>query len=835
MPDGRNLIVSGRTSHQIALADPTVKAVKTTLIDYNSLPFVNRNSSIVISENDWVRMTNAGEHIINRTATTEHYRTYFTHNPITHAQAIEQGLVPIDPKTGRPSAAYTKGRQLAEADLAAKEQAEQQAAAKAAAETKAQAEKTLPGKTKWATPTKKSKPLSDSETRQTLISVAGKTVSTDGIRPVISLVTIQRKKGTEYTVATDGRRLTVLSRSTTAPDTETATEEFYDTKGVQYKRGDQPYPNWRQIIPLVSKHRASTTIDLSHYSFLAKGSVKGGYTKRIDSPFFKDGQRIFFNIGSHRAAINPVFMRDIYKQMQQLGKKLGFPPTLKAYYFDKKSPLLFTAEHNGNTYQSVVMTQSDHVLDENGNKMRKGAHYVYKTPDITPGDIILGEQPTIYGEETTQDTGSFSLRAKPTYTVVNDNVGLQEHLDDIVTPVEINFTPTRKKGGEWVKEALDYYLQELAGQSLPIGNTGYTLHVKATKNRAKLATYNASSQPRSEAFKKIKEVIAKAYRIGSETSESREKQSTERADRVKRTATFERFGYPAIINGETCLIWFTGQTKQADAKDVLLAETGVTARNTTGATSPLAASSTDGGDIAPATETLGDALSNVKGKIKGMPEIIKNPSQQETSVSSPQAAPLATPEQSGGGTFSLRRRPDRNTAALLNEQETTLLRVANYIKREAQRTARVLGADTEKLRAGVHYAQATAIITALDKYIFSRDLITRNSAEYRRLRALRNYAEQYITIAGKGKLPTRRATKDGHITIKAAIRELLETQLPASCNARSSTKCRFTTGCKSCSSFIKNSLSLAVKNALTGVVKNRLMPMVKKSAPWALG
>lgn len=107
--------------------------------------------------------------------------------------------------------------------------------------------------------------------------------------------------------------------------------------------------------------------------------------------------------------------------------------------------------------------------------------------------------------------------------------------------------------------------------------------------------------------------------------------------------------------------------------------------------------------------------------------------------------------------FSLRRRPERNAAALLNERETTLLRVSNYIKREAQRTARVLGADTEKLRAGAHYAQATAIITALDKYIFSRDLITRNSAEYRRLRALRNYAEQY-SLLHKESVPQYRRT-----------------------------------------------------------------------------
>ena len=418
----------------------------------------------------------------------------------------------------------------------------------------------------------------------------------------------QRKGGTEYTVATDGRRITVISTSTYKEDTDDTTQEWHSNKGEKSKENEQA-PKWTQVIPAI--FRGETSVDLSYYSFLGKGLKGPAKDKHIDSPPLDKGQYIVVNSTNGFLSLNPIYVRDAYKQIVDLGKKLGFPPIVKLQYNDAGSPVKFSAEHNGIKWQYVLMP-------------------VHRNQEATPGDIILGQQPTIYGE---QDTGSFSLKAKPTYTVINDNVGLQEHLNDAVTPIEINFTPTRKKGGEWVKEALDYYLQELAGQSLPIGNTGYTLHVKSTKNRAKLATYNASSQPRSAAFKKIKEVIAKSYRIGSETSESREKQSTERADRVKRTATFERFGYPAIINGEACLIWFTGQTKQADAKDVLLAETGVTARNTTGATSPLAASSADGGDIAPAIETLGDTLANVKGKIKGVPEIIKNP-QQETSVSS---------------------------------------------------------------------------------------------------------------------------------------------------------------------------------------------------------
>lgn len=62
--------------------------------------------------------------------------------------------------------------------------------------------------------------------------------------------------------------------------------------------------------------------------------------------------------------------------------------------------------------------------------------------------------------------------------------------------------------------------------------------------------------------------------------------------------------------------------------------------------------------------------------------------------------------------LSLRRRVDRNINSLLNERETTLARVSNYIKREADRTANIMGSDTELQRAGVHFAQANAIINA---------------------------------------------------------------------------------------------------------------------------
>lgn len=389
MPDGSNLIVAGRTRQQIALADPNCQAVKVTLIDYD--PAIHTDA--------WVQMTNAGEHIINRTATTEHFRTYFTHNPITHAKAIEQGLVPIDPTTGKPTAAYTKGRQLAAQDLEATAKAEAQAAAKAAEKEKAKAEKQLPGKTKWTTPSAKAKPLSEQDTKQTLISVAALGLSKykkDRFQFTHTLT--QRKDGKEYTVATDGRRITVISQPTYKEDTDDTTQEWHSSKGEKSKENQQA-PRWTQVIP--TRFSGETSVDFSYYSFLAKGLKGPAKNKHIDSPLLNNKQLIAIPITNDYLTLNPIYVRDAYKQIVDLGKKLGFSPIVKLQYIDVASPVMFTAEHNGIKWQHVIMPVARDELE-----MGKAE----------PGDIILGEQPSIYGSEQDAPSGSLSIIGKKART-----------------------------------------------------------------------------------------------------------------------------------------------------------------------------------------------------------------------------------------------------------------------------------------------------------------------------------------------------------------------------------------------------------------------------------
>lgn len=743
MPDGSNLIVAGRTRQQIALADKDCKAVKVTLIDYD--PAIHTDA--------WVQMTNAGEHIINRTATTEHYRTYFTHNPITHAQAIEQGLVPIDPATGKPTAAYTKGRQLAEQDLEATAKAEAQAAAKAAEEAKAKAEKQLPGKTKWATPSKKSKPLSDSETKQTIISVAALGLSKyKNDRFQFNHTLTQRKDGTEYTVATDGRRITIISHPTYKPDTDDTTQEWHSNKGEKSKENQQA-PKWARVIP--SRFRGETSVDFSYYSFLAKGLKGPAKNKHVDSPLLNNGQYIVVKATDGYLTLNPIYVRDAYKQVVDLGKQLGFTPIVKLKYDDTANPVMFTAEHNGIKWQYVLMP-----IHRSDTEKGQAKH----------GDIILGEQPSIYGEEQETPKGTFALRAKQTYTVINDNVGLQEHLDDVVSPVEINFIPDKETN--WIKEAKQYISEYLSGKVFMLENTDrYRVKMPDShvgKNTA-VKGIRKHHQFKAEVIKKFEELFKRVVLLDTQTPTHKENESEARKKRVDAAVSFHKFGWPVRINGTEKMFWFGADSfKNAPEKELAFYEFGLQDINEKGDSAVRSiqpqAEVKQGTESPSSRETLGDYLADVKinpNQDRVIPEIIKNSSQQETLVSS----------------LSLRRRVDRNINSLLNEKETTLARVSNFIRKEAARTEKIMGGDTELQRAGVHFAQANAILNALDVHIFSKDLIRKNTAEYRKLRDLRSFISEYITVARKGKLPVKRNTKYG--TPKQAIRKQLEEALNA--------------------------------------------------------
>lgn len=514
--------------------------------------------------------------------------------------------------------------------------------------------------------------------------MAGKTVSADGIRPVLSLVTTQRKGGIEYTVATDGRRLSVITQPTYKPDTDKETEEFYNAKGVQYKRGDQPYPNWRQVIPDTNKQNVSITIDLSHYSFLAKGSVKNfdrdpqspskkDKEKRIATPLFQDGQNIVFKVDGHRAHINPIFMRDLYKQMQELGKKLGFPPTLKAYYFDSKSPLLFTAEHNGITFQSIIMPLQDPVKDEKGYPQKdERGRWLYKTPALKPGDIILGEQPTIYGEqETPQNTGSFSLRTKQEMQNVHNCV------EELASGAEHGILHDTAWGKDIIVPRGRY------------GKKGFGVEHMHEKRLLHGFTEDEA------AF-----IIVCALKAA---------ESTENPTKRGNKWLFDKFGIRAVVaeQKEQGNLMITGFVLGTEGKEEAVDSAAAQLAQHFYALDELSRIQQVGAALQRALSRFEQIVNNnpqtweqvVTAIVTELQKKQNAKANGETYSSSPLDA--YSQQETSVSSLSLRRRVDRNINSLLSERETTLARVSNYIKREADRTANIMGKDTELQRAGV--------------------------------------------------------------------------------------------------------------------------------------
>ena len=194
-------------------------------------------------------------------------------------------------------------------------------------------------------------------------------------------------------------------------------------------------------------------------------------------------------------------------------------------------------------------------------------------------DAEASGDPTHYNEEAARDRWSSLSREGDPQTREDIEKRLAE-LDvedklDSVDPVEVSFTAEKKSGAEWAANAQQYFMEHYAGRTFAIGDTGHTLHVGSSKSRARLATKGANTQKRNESFKQLENVIARAVHISSEEAKAKAGQGHHKADIMAKTSTFEKYGAPAIINGEKCLIWFNAQTKEKGAKDVLLYEFGV--------------------------------------------------------------------------------------------------------------------------------------------------------------------------------------------------------------------------------------------------------------------
>lgn len=354
--------------------------------------------------------------------------------------------------------------------------------------------------------------------------------------------------------------------------------------------------------------------------------------------------------------------------------------------------------------------------------------------------------PSIYGSEqdSPQNSGTFFLRAKGLATRFNAISNAAPIVIDTPSAFQPDIKAAIKSVREQYRELQNNPVTMKDGKVVRFSNAGFHEIKRHAADRRVIAV-----------MPQLREICESAEFMYSADNSEPEKQSKQ--DIRQYHYYLNKASFSGRANDAYILIAVAERTNgeffyDLDATDI------ETIDNIKGTTDTLAATRV------PNTGRQGGAP---KGRLHNLKEVVNN-IEQNLPITATQAAPLfqdGVMQASNAiitqptASLSLRRSPDLNASALLNERETTLARVSNYIKREADRTANIMGRDTELQRAGVAFAQANAIINALDTYIFSKDYITKGSAEYRRLRNLRHFINEYITVARKGKLPVRRNTK----------------------------------------------------------------------------
>lgn len=200
----------------------------------------------------------------------------------------------------------------------------------------------LPEAPKWPKAPKKK----EAPTQQELVDAVSVTATKDKTRYVLNNVSKENVNGVTYYVATDGRRLSLLSHK--APKGTPDSKVLIDI-ATQKEHNNGTYVNWRQVMPTYGK--LTMTVDLTPLLALKKLRKKGG---ALHSPAAKyDNVKVTFD--SETIYINAQFIREMVEQVADLTKKFGFPSTVKMTFTSAKSPVLFSAEHNGLEWKCLIM------------------------------------------------------------------------------------------------------------------------------------------------------------------------------------------------------------------------------------------------------------------------------------------------------------------------------------------------------------------------------------------------------------------------------------------------------------------------------------------------
>ena len=242
----------------------------------------------------------------------------------------------------------------------------------------------LPAAKKWMKP--RIVPLTGAQAQEAVVKALELFASKDSTRPALNMVLHEVKDGREWYVATDGRRLSAVSRIAPA-DAMEGTRELLGKASLSSDLTEK-YPEWRQVVPLRdAPGTRADLVDLSRFNFLE--DARSGKDE-FDKPTFRtrDGQRIGLVNRGKITALNPEYFASFLKQAKKLNRELGMPTQAEVTCpADPYHAVRFDIGTGDWMFTSVLMPVRD------------------PKETLLPGDIILnayGEQASTQKEQQIQ-------------------------------------------------------------------------------------------------------------------------------------------------------------------------------------------------------------------------------------------------------------------------------------------------------------------------------------------------------------------------------------------------------------------------------------------------
>ena len=215
----------------------------------------------------------------------------------------------------------------------------------------------LPAAKKWMKP--RSVPLTGAQAQEAVVKALDLFTANLTTKLPLKMVLHEIKDGREWYVATDGRRLTAVSRMAPADAVE-GTRELLGKAGLSSDLAEK-YPEWRQVVPLRdAPGTRSDLVDLSRFNFLEDARNR---KDEFNKPTFRTrdgGWRIGLINHGKIAVLNPEYVASLLKQVKKLNRELGMPTQAEITCpADPYHAVRFDISGGDWTFTSVLMTVRD--------------------------------------------------------------------------------------------------------------------------------------------------------------------------------------------------------------------------------------------------------------------------------------------------------------------------------------------------------------------------------------------------------------------------------------------------------------------------------------------